>query len=252
LKRIEISSATITRRFYVGTAAWNNPPDERASRPDDRSHLAHYATQFRAVQINSAFYRQHRRATYERWRGSTPRDFRFSVKTPRSITHEGALRHYRKELGQFLQEVAGLKSKLRVILVQTPASLAFEAAVSTRFFKSLSAAAPCRIVVEPRHPSWFSARAEALLTRYGVARAAADPARVPTAGVPSGGRGLVYFRLHGSPRMYYSKYNIDALRELSTNLTSHHGSIKEIWCIFDNTAQHAAWGTALTLRLLSA
>lgn len=233
---------------YIGTAAWANPPAERSIRAADHSHLQHYAAHFDAVEINSSFYRPHQQSTYARWAASTPAGFRFSVKAPRSVTHECGLRQCRVELRQFLQEVAGLGRKLRVILVQTPASLAFEARVATRFFASLTAASPCQIACEPRHPSWFSPRAEAVLSRYGVSRVAADPARPAGADEPGGARKLIYYRLHGSPRMYYSAYSTEFLRQLSVKLRALSGSSTEVWCVFDNTALYEAWDNALQLR----
>jgi uncharacterized protein YecE (DUF72 family) len=237
---------------YVGTAAWANPPAERGKRAESASHLEHYAARFNAVEINSSFYRPHQRSTYERWRQSTPAAFRFCVKLPRTVTHDCGLRNCRKELKGFLQEVAGLDKKLRVLLVQTPASLAFEAGVAARFFASLAAANSCRIVCEPRHASWFSPKAEETLRRYGISRVAADPAKVPEASEPAGARSLIYYRLHGSPRMYYSSYSSEYLRELSGKIRSSDTKSTEVWCVFDNTALHASWENALELQRLLA
>ena len=145
-------------RVHVGTAAWANPPRERAKR-GPVSHLIHYSKSFDAVEVNSSFYRSHRHATYERWRDITPANFQFSVKMPRSVTHECALRRCRSELRQFLDEISGLGRKLRVILVQLPASLAFESRVSGRLFESLASHSPVRVACEPRHKSrWQAAR----------------------------------------------------------------------------------------------
>jgi uncharacterized protein YecE (DUF72 family) len=245
-------SRKVHQRIYIGTAAWGNPPAERENRAAGESHLEHYAARFNAVEINSSFYRQHKRDTYERWRASTPADFRFSVKLPRSVTHENGLRHCRAELRDFLQEVAGLGRKLRVLLVQTPGSLAFEARVMGRFFASLAAKSPCRIVCEPRHASWFSPKAEEMLRRHRVGRVAADPAKVPEASEPGGARNLLYYRLHGSPKMYYSAYTAEYLKRLSEKITSADTASREAWCVFDNTARYASWDNALQLqRLLS-
>jgi uncharacterized protein YecE (DUF72 family) len=203
------------------------------------------------VEINSSFYRSHRRATYERWREITPTSFRFSVKLPRSITHESALRRCRPELRQFLVEISGLGRKLGVILVQLPASLAFESRVAARFFDSLAAHCPARVACEPRHPSWFDARAGDLLRRHGVARVAADPS--PNAGgtLPGGSLNLVYYRLHGSPKTYYSAYGAESLSRLAAQVRESNSIAKEAWCIFDNTARHEAWSNAQQLlRLL--
>jgi uncharacterized protein YecE (DUF72 family) len=240
-----------TRKIFVGTAAWSNPPAERLRRNDGASHLEHYATQFGAVEINSSFYRSHRRATYQNWRDATPAQFRFSVKMTRTVTHDCALRNCRTELKQFLAEVSGLGQKLQVILVQTPASLAFEAAVVSRFFGALNTPKSHQIACEPRHPSWWTPRADAVLRRHGVARVATDPARAPEAASPGAAKRLIYYRLHGSPRMYYSAYSTEYLHTLAATVMTASSKAREVWCIFDNTARHASWDNArLLCRLI--
>jgi uncharacterized protein YecE (DUF72 family) len=82
--------------------------------------------------------------------------------------------------------------------------LAYQAGTADRFFTDLREQGAGSIVCEPRHASWFTAEVESLLEEPRVARVAADPAPVPGAGAPGGWRGLAYYRLHGSPRMYYS------------------------------------------------
>jgi uncharacterized protein YecE (DUF72 family) len=235
-------------KLYTGTAGWANPPAEQTRRAPENSHLQHYADHFNAVEINSSFYRSHARKTYERWSASTPAGFRFSVKLPRSITHESGLKHCRKELHQFLSETGGLGKKLRVILAQTPASFAFDRAVANRFFRSLVEASTARIAFEPRHPSWFEPRAQATLSNLNVSRVAADPAKCPGARDPPQGALLVYYRLHGSPRMYYSAYTQEYLANLSKQIQAFRSRSQEVWCIFDNSARHASWGNALSVR----
>jgi uncharacterized protein YecE (DUF72 family) len=102
-------------------------------------------------------------------------------------------------------------------------------------------------VCEPRHATWWSIQADALLVRYRVARAAADPAVVEGAAVPGGWNGIVYFRLHGSPRKYWSSYPADYIDRLARSLRAAAASA-ETWCVFDNTASGAALENAWTLR----
>ena len=237
-------------KLYTGTAGWSNPPTERNQRSPENSHLQHYAAHFNAVEINSSFYRSHARKTYERWSADTPAGFRFAVKAPRSITHDGGLKHCRRELHQFLQETAGLGKKLAVILVQTPASLEFDRAVATRFFKSVTEASSARVAFEPRHPSWFEPRAQATLSDLNVSRVVADPAKCEGAGEPPQAARLIYYRLHGSPRMYYSAYSEEYLSNLSKQIKALRKGSKEVWCMFDNTARHESWGNALHLQHL--
>lgn len=88
---------------------------------------------------------------------------------------------------------------------------------------------------------------ERLLRRHRIGRVAADPAPVPTAGEPGGWPGIVYYRLHGSPRMYYSAYP-DAFLDMLAQRIRALKRQKTAWVIFDNTAAGAATGNALALR----
>jgi uncharacterized protein YecE (DUF72 family) len=144
----------------------------------------------------------------------------------------------------FLGEVALLKDKLGVLLVQLPPSLALDEVLAASFFKDLVTRTPARVAVEPRHASWFTDQADALLMERGVARVGADPARVPRAAVPLVVNGLAYWRLHGSPVMYRSSY-ADRIDEIAVAIRQTEADQR--WCIFDNTASSAATGNALAL-----
>ena len=87
------------------------------------SMLERYATRLDVVEINSSFYRPHRQATYARWGASVPRTFRFSVKMPREISHELGLRGANAALDRFLDETAGLGTRLGGFLLQLPPDL---------------------------------------------------------------------------------------------------------------------------------
>jgi uncharacterized protein YecE (DUF72 family) len=104
------------------------------------------------------------------------------------------------------------------------------------------------VVLEPRHESWFTTEVESLLVDYRIARVAADPARVPVAAEPGGHSGLVYLRLHGSPRIYYSGYPVEYLESVARLLDASASRDIPTWCIFDNTALGAATSDALTVQ----
>ncbi|WP_414708835.1 DUF72 domain-containing protein [Roseateles sp.] len=228
----------------IGTAGWSVP----AGGPEAGTQLQRYAAVLDGVEINSSFHRPHRRATYERWAASTPAAFRFSVKLPRRITHELRLAEADEALARFLDEAAGLGPKWAVALAQLPPSLAFDARVAGRFFERLRRGFDGAMVCEPRHASWFTAEAQALLSECRVCRAAADPARHPGAGEPGGWLGQVsYGRWHGSPRIYRSSYDEAWLRDRAAALRALPDGVQG-WCIFDNTASGAAWANALSLR----
>lgn len=231
----------------IGTAGWALPHMWRDRFPPAPSNLQRYAARFRCTEINSSFYRQHRRSTYERWSASVPDDFRFAVKLPRAITHDQRLVAADVLLEVFLDEARGLGDRFGPLLVQLPPSLAFDATTAGEFLTTLRALHDGDIVCEPRHESWFSAECDALLASYRVARAGADPARCDAAALPGGWPSLAYLRLHGSPRMYYSNYDAEALAGAAALLAAHRARGAECWCIFDNTTLGAATGNALDM-----
>lgn len=121
----------------------------------------------------------------------------------------------------------------------------FDSSTVESLLSSLRGGYDGQVVCEPRHVSWFEISADCLLQEYRIARAAVDPAVVPSASQPGGWRGLRYYRLHGSPRIYYSRYDDAFLSRLASEILVSFG---ECWCIFDNTASGAAVDDALRLR----
>jgi uncharacterized protein YecE (DUF72 family) len=234
------------RRTFIGTAGWGIPTRYKDDLPQPGSHLERYAKRLPIVEIDTSFYKPHRRETYERWAGSVPEHFRFAVKTPKAMTHEHRLVGCEALVDAFLPQVGGLNEKLSVLLVQLPPSLPFDLDVTGGFFDMLSKRTQARLVCEPRHPSWFETEAEALLAACKVARVAADPAPVPEAAVPGGWPGLAYFRWHGVPRIYYSDYDAESLDRIGRQVNAA-ASGAEVWCIFDNTAQGHALDNAIAV-----
>lgn len=233
--------------LWIGTAGWSVPSRYAAEIPPGDSHLERYARRLNAVEINSSFYRPHQRKTYERWAGSVPAGFRFSVKVPKAITHEQRLADCGALLDAFVAGVDGLGDKLGVLLVQLPPRLALDKRVVGRFFHDLHQSIDAPIACEPRHASWFTPEISDWLAEHRVTRVAADPAPVLGGGEPGGWNGLAYFRWHGSPRIYYSDYDEAALATLSERLEAKRQPSIPTWCILDNTVLGSALGNALTL-----
>ena len=240
--------------IFVGTAGWSIPRAVASDFPGEGTHLSRYARVLPAAEINSSFHRPHARAVYERWAAATPPTFRFAVKLPRAITHDGELRRPRAALEAFFDQANGLGARLGPVLVQLPPSLAFDARIARSFFRTLRGIHPGPVVCEPRHPSWFEARASATLIDFEIARVATDPSRIAAALIPGGWMGpsrngrpvTVYYRLHGSPRKYWSRYPMERIRRWSRELRTFAADA-EVWCIFDNTASGAAAANALEM-----
>jgi uncharacterized protein YecE (DUF72 family) len=234
-------------RIVIGTAGWSIPRAASAAFPGEGTHLERYAGVLHGAEINSSFHRPHAATTYARWASATPRTFRFAVKLPRTITHEGRLRRARQPLERFLAETEGLGAKRGPLLVQLPPSFAFEHRPVCRFLDLLRARFEGDVVCEPRHVTWFTPAVDVVLQKWRVARVAADPSCAPGAERPGGWTGLAYFRLHGSPRKYWSRYAPAFIDELFSSISGVQGNARR-WCIFDNTASGAAIENALELH----
>lgn len=239
---------SISDSILLGCAGWSLPREQWPAFSASGSHLERYASRFGSVEINSSFYRPHRPQTYARWASSVPEAFRFCVKMPKQLTHERRLVDCAAGIDRFLHECGELGAKLGCLLVQLPPSLAYEPSSAEAFFASLRAFHDGNVAIEPRHSSWLAA--EPLLQAQRVARVAADPAPFPEAAEPGGWDGFRYYRLHGSPRIYYSAYDEARLDEIATHLDEHRQHGVSSWCIFDNTASGAATANALELQEL--
>jgi uncharacterized protein YecE (DUF72 family) len=231
---------------HVAIAGWSIRTEQKDLFAADGSHLERYASRFSAVEINSSFYRPHKRETYERWAASVPAAFRFSVKMPKLLTHERCLEDTGDALKRFLREIGGLGDKLGCLLVQLPPGLAYDPRIVESFFSALRARYRGPAVCEPRHPTWFTGAAEARLDAHGVGRVAADPSCGDGGDAPSASPRVAYFRLHGSPVMYHSSYSHEYLSLLSMRIRAL-GERAPVWCVFDNTARGAATVNALDL-----
>ena len=244
---LRLKPMATTPDIRIGTAGWSIPRASAFHFESTGTHLQRYARSLDCAEINSSFHLPHAAATYAKWRDSTPAHFKFAVKIPRMITHELKLQDARQPFVTFLDQTEGLDQKRGPILVQLPPSLLFDASVVTPFLDVVREVYNGPMVCEPRHATWFSSTVASLLDRYAISRVAADPPPVPEAAVPAGWSRIAYFRLHGSPRKYWSRYEGDDIATLAATARSVTTAV-EVWCVFDNTASGAAIENAWELR----
>jgi uncharacterized protein YecE (DUF72 family) len=227
---------------FIGTAAWSLSKPSADRFPAAGSALARYAAVFDGVEINSSFYKRHRPGTWQRWADSVPDRFRFAVKVPKRVTHELRLVDAEPVFDEFLEDIAPLGRKLGPVLMQLPPQLAFDAPAAAKFFEHVRSVFDGRIVIEPRHQSWADPETPALLSRFRISRVTADPAAIAREELDT--EGFLYLRLHGSPKIYYSKYEPAEVRHYAGMLSA---ATPDSWCVFDNTASGAALVNALEM-----
>jgi uncharacterized protein YecE (DUF72 family) len=78
---------------------------------------------FDYVEIDSSFYRIPNVFAVKNWAKKTPKDFKFTAKFPKVITHDKRLEDVDKGLGRFFEAIRALSDKTLALLIQLPPSL---------------------------------------------------------------------------------------------------------------------------------
>ena len=230
----------INPQTYIGTAAWNIPRSCDESFPKHGSHLERYASVFNAVEINSSFYKDHKKETYEKWSRMVPDHFRFCTKLSKAFTHDKSEIFSSELLTQSLETMSGLGEKWRVLLMQYPASIPSSPKKLEALLKIIRKSFKGSIVIEARNLSWTEVPTLTIMKDYNIGFVRADPDRCP---YPHMMGDITYERLHGSPDIYRSSYAPEVIDTLAETLSSG-----EHWIIFDNTTLGHATQNALDLQ----
>ncbi|HCF25834.1 MAG TPA: DUF72 domain-containing protein, partial [Cyanobacteria bacterium UBA11049] len=167
--------------FRIGCAVWSYkgwvgdlyPP---GSRPTDFLHL--YSQRFTAVEGNTTFYAIPDFNTVERWVAQTSPGFKFCLKLPREITHQGLLEPYIPDALSFVEKIQGLGNRLGVIQAQLPPSYSPACLDDLINFLNALPRGEVQFAVEVRHIDWFqepyAARLTTLLQQLGIGRVLLD------------------------------------------------------------------------------
>ncbi len=167
--------------FRMGCAVWAfkdwvgnfYPAGSRAA-----DFLQLYSKRLLCVEGNTTFYSVPAPAMVQRWAEHTPDDFRFCLKLPRAVTHDGPLMAQLPAALSFLELTQGLGSRLGPFMAQLPPRYSPAAIDDLASFLTAWPRQSAPIAVEVRHLDWFQGQAAvqltALLTRLGVGRVLLD------------------------------------------------------------------------------
>jgi uncharacterized protein YecE (DUF72 family) len=159
----------------IGTSGWQYRDWRGGLYPPglpQRLWLEHYAGHYDIVEVNNAFYRLPERSTFEQWRDRTPDGFTFAVKMSRFLTHVKRLREPAEPVARFLDRAEPLAGKLGPVLLQLPPTLKADLDALDETLGQFPR--EVRVVVEPRHDTWFTDDCRRLLERRGAALCWAD------------------------------------------------------------------------------
>jgi uncharacterized protein YecE (DUF72 family) len=166
----------------IGCAVWSYPGwvgEVYPPKTPAKDYLRIYSNHFPAVEGNTTFYAIPDRATIDRWIAQTPPGFKFCLKFPRAITHNGSLEPYLPAAQAFIAQMQALGDRLGVLFIQLPPNYAPSARFTdlTAFLTGLI----CRdvsIALEVRHLDWFKSphreQLNELLHKLGIGRVILD------------------------------------------------------------------------------
>ncbi|MBA3350158.1 MAG: DUF72 domain-containing protein [Actinobacteria bacterium] len=220
--------------LYIGTSGWQYRDwKERfypASMPQ-AAWLEHYAERFQTVEVNNAFYRLPEPDTFAAWARRTPDDFVVGVKASRYLSHIKRLREPQEPVERFLSHAGHLGAKLGPVLLQLPPTFRCDIALLRETLSCFGRRA--RVVVEFRHPSWFTDQVRSVLTEHDAALCLADrESRCVTPLWRTATWG--YVRWHSGRAEPPPCYGRTALRSWAERIAGLWGPGEDVFAYFNN------------------
>lgn len=242
--------------IYIGTSGWVYSDWNSIFYPEglpSKQRLEFFSQHFKTAEINYSFYHLPKSKTYENWYNQTPHNFVFAVKASRFITHIRRLKDVKSAWDRFLENTLYLKEKLGPILFQLPPSFrATDENVkrSEGFLKQITRRG-LRFAFEFRHETWCDDDIYRMLRKYNVAWVIADSPRYPKAEVVT--TDFVYIRMHGSEKLFSSKYNSEEIENLAHKIKEWNSKGFDIYTYFNNDYHgYAVENAGELLELLTA
>jgi len=195
--------------IWIGTSGYSYPEWKGSFYPADLSTgkmLAYYAQHFATVEINNTFYRMPSEKLLAGWAEATPARFKLTLKAPRRITHDAALRNCEDLVRSFCEIAGTLGDKLGILLFQLPPFFKKDLARLESFLASLPGGV--RAAFEFRHPSWHAEEVFDRMRQSNLALCIADSEKMSTPVISTADYG--YFRLRDEG---YTKDDIDRWAE---------------------------------------
>ncbi|MFZ0320485.1 MAG: DUF72 domain-containing protein [Candidatus Sulfotelmatobacter sp.] len=207
--------------------------------------LDFYVRYFDTVELNNTFYRLPTESAFDDWRSSTPKNFIFSVKASRFLTHNKKLKEPDGALRNIFTRTEHLGAKLGPILFQLPPRWR----VNPQRLEGLLEALPraYRYVFEFRDPTWINPQINDLLARFRAAFCIYElagyqsPLTVTT--------DFAYVRLHGPDlEKYQASYSRASLRRWCRQFGLWAKTLTAVYFYFDNDQNGYAAQNATTLK----
>jgi len=190
----------------------------------------YYAEHFDSVEVNNTFHQLPKQESVKKWYAQAPKNFIYTVKANRYITHIKRLKNASDALERFFETVDLLKQKLGPVLYQLPPSLQKDLDLLGGFIRLLP---KNRIAVfEFRHKSWYSDDTFELLNKFNVGFCVHDMPSKQSPRINTGN--IIYIRFHGSTEKYSGNYTKSTLKDWVHWLKEQNKKARRIYIYFNN------------------
>ncbi len=236
-----------TNRIHIGTSGWHYKHWVGSFYPDimkSKEFLEYYTSFFSTAEVNNTFYSLPKETTLKQWKKIAPKNFRFSVKASRYITHMKKLKDPEDTLSPLFTGISPLASKIYIILFQLPPKWKCNRERFSDFLEHLPG--DYRYVFEFRDPSWINAEILSLLEERNMTFCIYEldgylsPKHITS--------NIVYIRLHGPGAAYQGRYAKKALAGWAGAIHQWTEEDREVYCYFDNDEEGYAPRNALELK----
>lgn len=241
------------KKYFIGTSGWNYEHWIRRFYPkklQQKKWLEFYSQHFNTVEINMTFYRWPKESFFKSWYKRTPKDFKFTLKATRLITHIKKLKNVKKLVKDFYKLTSLLKEKLACILWQLPPSFKPNEKNIKKlenFLKLLNK--KYKNVIEFRNERWWQPEIYKLLKKYKVCFCIVSGIEMPKDIIVTAN--FAYFRFHGDN--YSSCYTEKQMQDYAKKMKKlanrkSKDKIKKIYAYFNNDSNAYAIKNAKQLK----
>ncbi len=237
------------KKIHIGCSSYYNSYWKEVFYPIDlprKEWFEFYCQHFDTYEINGTFYKFPTLTVLKNWFNKAPDDFLFSVKAPKEITHIRKFIDCEELLKDFYGRCSeGLKHKLACVLFQFPPSYDYSSEKLENIIGQLDL--DCQNVLEFRHKSWWIPEVLSQLVKNNITLCSVSYPKLPDAVFTVSP--LIYVRLHGKTKLFYSSYSTEELAKLKELILSN-GNAQTAFVYFNNTAGVAGILNALEMKTL--
>jgi uncharacterized protein YecE (DUF72 family) len=234
-------------RWHIGCSGYHYLDWKEVFYPQglpQRKWFEYYSSRFDTLELNVTFYRFPQVGFLKNWFQISPDHFRFGVKVPRLITHYKKFKDCVRLLNDFYNTTTeGLQEKLGAVLFQLPPGFVYTQERLELIVQSMRPG--IRNVVEFRDASWWTKKIFRQLGKENVIVSGISHPALPADVIINSD--VVYYRFHGVPKLYYSAYKRDALKQVADTIRINK-KVSEAYIYFNNTATMAAIKNARWLK----